>query len=114
MPNGFYQQSTVETRHITYYGYDYRRLRYYPIDYSYQVRDGKRAAGGVGYFSTALKATVPLPFLSNAHTATSVYAAAQYYRLVNAGLLDGNQFLGASSKRERDLVQFHFGLTVTF
>ena len=114
VPNGFYQQSVIETRHITYYGYDYKRFRYYPIDYAYQVQDGKRASSGVGYFSTALKATIPIPWLSNERTATSVYGAVQYYRLVNAGLLDGNQYLGASGRRERDLVQFHVGVNVTF
>ena len=114
VPEGFYQQSVVETRHITYYGYDYRRFRYYPIDYRYTVQDGKRAAGGVGYLSAALKATVPLPFLSRTGVSTSLYGAVQYYRMVNAGLLDGNQVLGASGRRDRDLVQFYFGFNVAF
>ncbi len=114
VPDGFYQRSNLETRHITYYGYDYTHFRYYPIDYAYQVQTGRPAGGGIGYFTAALKATVPVPCLSNSHVTTSVYGAVQYYRMVNAGLLDGNQVLGAASARESDLAQFHLGINVSF
>ena len=45
---------------------------------------------------------------------TTAYAAVQYYRLVNPGLLDTNQVLGATSARDADLLQFHVGLNVAF
>ncbi len=114
VPKGFYQRSTQKTVHERYYGYDYTRYRYYPIDYYYPVYDGQPAKGGIGYFSTALKASVPLKFMSTDKIACSLYGAVQYYRLVNEGLLDGNVALDAAGKRERDILQFHLGLTMAF
>ena len=49
----------------------------------------------------------------------SAYAGVQYYYLNNPGQLDGNQALqgnapGTSSHRDRDLVQYHLGVTCFF
>lgn len=70
--------------------------------------------GGVGFVSGALKLSTPLEWLSGSAVRTSAYAAVQYYHLVNEGLLDTNQALGATSSRRDDLVQFHFGLNLAF
>ena len=80
----------------------------------YQHSDGTSAAGGLAFASSALKVSMPVRALSTAHSTASVYAATQYYRLVNTGLLDTNQLLGNSTHRERDLLQFHVGMTVAF
>ena len=114
VPEGFYQRGTKRTERIRYYGYDWTRFRYYPIDYYYQVYDGQPAEAGIGYFSAALKATVPLEFMSTKEVRTTFYAAVQYYRLVNDGLLEGNEALQVASGREEDIVQFHVGLSVVF
>jgi hypothetical protein len=70
--------------------------------------------GGVGFLSAALKLSLPLERLSFGSVRTTAYAAVQYYRLVNSGLLDTNQVLGATSGRDADLLQFHVGLNVAF
>lgn len=80
----------------------------------YQLSDGQPAPGGIGFMSAALKLTVPVESLSTNALRTSLYAAAQYYRIANAGLLDVNQALGASGQRDKDIVQFHLGLNVSF
>jgi len=70
--------------------------------------------GGFGYASAALKVSMPVGWLSTAGLRTTAYAAAQYYHLGNDGLLDTNQALGSGRDRQRDLIQFHLGLSVTF
>jgi hypothetical protein len=70
--------------------------------------------GGVGFLSAALKLSLPLESLSTTAVHTTAYAAVQYYRLVNKGLLDTNQVLGATSGRQADLLQFHVGLNIAF
>jgi hypothetical protein len=80
----------------------------------YQHSDGTSAEGGLAFASSALKVSIPVRVLSTAHSTSSVYAATQYYRMVNAGLLDTNQLLGNSTHRERNLLQFHVGMTVAF
>ncbi len=104
VPNDYYQRSTLETRHLEIFG----------IDYPYQVYNGAGGGNGVGYFTTALRASVPLKFMPRQTGFWNVYAAVQYYRFVNAGLLDNNQVLGADAQRERNLVQFHAGLSISF
>ena len=84
--------------------------------------DGSPVAGlgwrpepdGVGFLSAALKLSLPLERLSFGSVRTTAYAAVQYYHLVNEGLLDTNQVLGATAARDADLLQFHVGLNVAF
>ncbi len=104
VPNNFYQRSTLETKSVRIFGFDY----------SYQQLDGAGGGAGIGFFSTAARVSMPLDFVWKRAGRWTVYAAAQYYRFNNPGLIDGNQALGASSKRERELVQFHGGLSVSF
>ncbi len=80
----------------------------------YQRFDGSPGGGGAAVFSTSLKATVPLRFIPKQYGFWSVYASGQYYHLDNAGLLDGNQVLGATSQRKHNLWQLHGGVTVFF
>jgi hypothetical protein len=70
--------------------------------------------GGIGFMSAALKLSLPLECLSTAGVHTTAYAAVQYYHLVNSGLLDTNQVLGATADRRDDLLQFHVGLNLAF
>jgi hypothetical protein len=85
----------------------------FPSDHFYQRFDGQPASSTVGLFTTEFKATVPLNFVPKGYGNWSLYAGVQYYYLENGGLLDGNQVL-ATSKRKRDIVQFHGGLTIFF
>ena len=80
----------------------------------YQRFDGTPGGSDVAVFSTQIKATVPLSFIPASYGSWSVYAAFQYYHLDNAGLLDGNQVLGADASREENLYQIHGGLTIFF
>ncbi len=80
----------------------------------YQDSGGQPAAGGIGFMSAALKLTLPLQCLSTKSVSTTFYAAAQYYRIVNGGLLDTNELLGTAPRREQDILQFHLGLHATF
>lgn len=80
----------------------------------YQDSSGRPAAGGLGFMSAALKLSVPLQCLSTRDVSTTLYTAAQYYRIVNDGLLDTNEVLGAASGREQNIVQFHLGMRVAF
>jgi len=77
----------------------------------YHKFSGADGGSGVGLYTTELKATMPLP-VSPAYGFWSAYVGVQYYHLLNDGLIDGNQALGAT--RDRDLVQFHTGVTVFF
>lgn len=80
----------------------------------FQRFDGRSASGGVGFVSTALKATMPLKRLSTKRLGWSVYGAVQFYHLTNSGLLDTNQILNATSRRKSEFTQFHAGLTLNF
>ncbi len=80
----------------------------------YQDNAGRPAAGGIGFMSAALKLSMPLEYLSTKNTSTTLYAAAQYYRIVNGGLLDTNEVLGTSARREHDILQFHLGIRSAF
>jgi len=80
----------------------------------YQDSAGRPAAGGIGFMSAALKLTLPLECLSTKDLGTSLYAAAQYYRILNDGLLDTNEVLGTTPRREQNILQFHLGMHVAF
>ena len=80
----------------------------------YQDSAAQSAAGGCGFMSAALKLSLPLQYLSTKNLSTSLYAAAQYYRIVNPGLLDTNEVLGAAPRRQQDILQFHLGLHAAF
>jgi len=85
-----------------------------PSDHFYQQRNGAGGGTGVGLISTMFKATVPLEFISKSYGDWSVYAGVQYDYLNNPGLLAGNQFDGAAHSRERNMVQYHAGITIRF
>lgn len=80
----------------------------------YQRKDGSGGGTDMGLFSTTLKATVPLKFISPSYGKWSVYAGVQYDYLNNPGLLDGNEYAGAAMSRERNIVVFHAGITFRF
>jgi len=80
----------------------------------YQRMDGSDGGSGVGVFGTEVKASVPLTFVPKEYGFWTAYAGVKYYHLSNSGLLDGNQVLGADGDREKDLVQFHGGLSIFF
>jgi|GEM_PF-695305 len=104
VPDNYYQRSTLETKHYQFFGYTYR----------YQVYDGAGGGSGPGFFSTAARFTLPLKCIPPKAGQWTLYASAQYYRFINDGLLDGNQFLSATTKRQRDLVQFHAGISIYY
>jgi hypothetical protein len=88
-------------------------------DSFYQRINGTPGGPGLAVVSTEFKATTPLTFIPISYGAWSAYAGAQFYYLNNPGLLDGNQALqnepiGGSAHRDRDLVQYHIGLTCFF
>jgi len=85
-----------------------------PSDKFYQRHDGSGGGTGLGLISTMFKATVPLEFIPKSDGEWSVYAGVQYDYLNNPGLLDGNQFDGAAHSRERNIVQYHAGVTIRF
>lgn len=85
-----------------------------PSDNFYQRVDGTGGGTGLGLVSTMFKATVPLEFIPKSYGTWSVYGGVQYDYLNNPGLLDGNEFVGAANNRERNIVQFHGGLTIRF
>ena len=99
--DGFYQASPT-VRNFGYQGTPVAGLGW------------QSAPGGLGFLSAALKISAPLQWLSSADIHTTAYAAIQYYHLINDGLLDTNQVLGATSGRKDDLLQFHFGLNLAF
>jgi hypothetical protein len=85
----------------------------------YQRVNGSAGGPGLAVVSTEFKATTPLSFIPISYGAWSIYAGIQYYYLNNPGQLDGNQALqgnapGTSSHRDRDLVQYHLGVTCFF
>lgn len=80
----------------------------------YQRFDGSAGGSGVGVFSSYLKFSTPLSFMPKGYGAWTLYAGVQYYHLVNDGLLDGNQVLGALGERRENLVQYHGGVSVFF
>ncbi len=80
----------------------------------YQRFDGTGGGSGFALVSTELKISGPLTFISGGYGHWSWYAGAQYYHLMNAGLLDGNEALNATAKRERNLFQGHAGVTIFF
>jgi len=80
----------------------------------YQRFDGTGGGSGIAVIRTGVQATVPLNFVPKSMGFWSVYAGVKYYHLNNPGLLDGNQVLGADGSRERDLVQFHGGVSIFF
>ncbi len=85
-----------------------------PSSKFYQRADGTGGGSGLGLVSTMFKATVPLEFIPKDCGTWSVYAGVQYDYLNNPGLLDGNQFAGAALRRQRNLIQYHAGLTIRF
>ncbi len=80
----------------------------------YQQFSGAPGGSGLAVICTGVKATVPLNFVPKSMGSWSLYAGVKYYHLDNAGLLDGNQVLGADGSREDDLVQFHGGVSIFF
>lgn len=80
----------------------------------YQKFDGTGGGAGVAVVTTELKASVPLKFVPPSLGHWSVYAGYQYYHLNNAGLLDTNQVLGATSERLHNLWQVHGGISIFF
>jgi hypothetical protein len=80
----------------------------------YQRFDGSDGGSGLGVFSVAPKVSVPLKFLGVSHGAWTAYAGVTYYRLRNAGLLEGNQLLSGESVNEPNLTRFRGGLSVFF
>ena len=85
----------------------------FPSDNFYQKFNGEGASSTIGVFTTEFKATVPLKFIPKSYGSWSIYAGVQYYYLDNEGLLDGNEVL-ATSKRQKNLVQFHGGFSIFF
>lgn len=88
-------------------------------DEFYQRINGAAGGPGLAVVSTELKATTPLSFIPISYGAWSAYAGIQYYYLNNPGLLDGNQALeshpiGGNVQRDRDMFQYHVGLTCFF
>lgn len=80
----------------------------------YQKVDGTAGGSGVAIFRTGIQATVPLAFVPKSMGFWSVYAGVKYYHLSNPGVLDGNVALGATARRDRDLVQVHGGVSIFF
>jgi hypothetical protein len=85
----------------------------FPSDNFYQNFAGKGSVSTLGLVTTELKGTVPLNFISKSYGNWSIYAGVQYYYLINKGLLDENQVL-ATSERKQSLWQVHGGLTIVF
>ena len=83
-------------------------------DNFYQQANGASGGSGAAVFRTGIQASVPLSFVPKSMGFWSVYAGVKYYHLDNAGVLDGNQVLGAVGSREKDLVQFHGGISIFF
>ena len=83
-------------------------------DKFYQRFNGAPGGGGVAVISTELKASLPLKAIPEKFGHWSLYAGCQYYHLDNAGLLDGNQALNATSDRLHNLWQAHGGLSIFF
>ena len=79
----------------------------------YQRFDGSDGGSGLALISVTPKVSVPLKFLGISHGAWKASVAASYFHFRNAGLLDGNQVL-ANPAREKNLTQFHGGLSVFF
>ena len=79
----------------------------------YQQFDGSPGGAGLAVFGTEIKASVPLTFIPKEYGFWTAYAGVKYYHLENDGLLDGNQVL-ADSSREKDLIQFHGGLSIFY
>lgn len=80
----------------------------------YQKIDGTSGGSGAAIFRTGVQATVPLNFMPKHMGSWSLYAGVKYYHLNNPGVLDGNTVLGADGSRERNLVQFHGGVSIFF
>ncbi len=88
-------------------------------DTFYQRVNGSAGGPGLAVVSTEFKATTPLSFIPISYGAWSIYAGVQAYYLNNPGLLDGNQALqghvpGSGQNRDRELVQYHLGVTCFF
>lgn len=88
-------------------------LNYTDNDF-YQQFDGTGGGSGIAIIRTGVQATVPLNFVPKSMGFWSVYAGVKYYHLNNPGVLDGNMVLGADGSRERNLVQFHGGVSIFF
>ena len=101
VPGNYYQRSTLETRHVRIFGYEY----------PYRAYNGAGGDSGAGFASVAMRASLPLRFMPLPGVWT-VYASVQYDRLFNPGLLDSNQAIG--SGRSPDVFQFHAGLSYLF
>ena len=80
----------------------------------YQQIDGRSGGSGAAIFRTGIQASVPLNFVSKHLGSWTLYAGVKYYHLNNPGVLDGNMVLGADGSRERNLVQFHGGVSIFF
>ncbi len=80
----------------------------------YQQIDGSSGGSGAAIFRTGIQASVPLNFVSKHLGSWTLYAGVKYYHLNNPGVLDGNMVLGADGSRERNLVQFHGGVSIFF
>jgi hypothetical protein len=80
----------------------------------YQKFDGSGGGSGFAVFGTAMKASVPLEFIPKEFGFWTAYAGVKFYYLDNAGLLDGNQALGAENYYDKNLWQVHGGISVFF
>lgn len=80
----------------------------------YQRNTGAAGGSGLAVLCTGLKVSMPLNFMPKGAGSWTLYAGVKYYHLSNDGLLDGNQVLGADGSRERNLVQWHGGVSIFF
>ncbi|MES2594659.1 MAG: hypothetical protein V4662_04965 [Verrucomicrobiota bacterium] len=80
----------------------------------YQKADGSAGGSGLAVFRTGVQASIPLNFVPKYAGKWSLYAGVKYYHLNNPGVLDGNLALGAEGKRDRNLFQFHGGISIFF
>lgn len=80
----------------------------------YQQMDGSSGGSGAAVFRTGIQASVPLKFVSKHLGSWTLYGGVKYYHLDNPGVLDGNMVLGADGSREKNLVQFHGGISIFF
>lgn len=80
----------------------------------YQQFSGAPGGDGAAVFGSEAKVSVPLKFIPKDYGFWNAYAGVKYYHLDNAGLLDGNQVLGAQADRDTDLFQVHGGISIFY
>jgi len=80
----------------------------------YQQANGQDGGSGLAVFRTGVQASIPLNFMPKYVGSWTFYAGVKYYHLNNPGVLDGNLALGANGDRDRNLFQFHGGISIFF